>query len=262
MKRIIYLLIGAVLVLSLAGCGENNLSLTENLAPAFQPESAQESASESVLESTPSVPAGEAENVPSQAESWPEDEPVPLPPMVRIRWQQGEFPAMIQLPLNGLDSFWEHADHLLTEVEAPAEPDPEDGGFDYLVSSPYYSGQEALLEDLFRFSDELPQRFYWIDEDAVRAAWEIGTYLSVTCQDRVVHFDWNGHSDEDLEFFDLFLAMSPEAKLPDLEGGVRLRYTLLGEWEEVPGHPGFEMVQVAGELLPPDKTLLEQLLLS
>ena len=266
MKRIACLLFSAVLLVFLCACGEDDFSLTEGLSPAFQPESAQESVSEriseSASESTPSVPAIDVENVPSQVESQLEDKPLLLPPMVRVRWQQGDYSAMIQLPLSGLEAFWEHADDLLVEVDRREDASDADPFYDPLVSSPYYSGQEALLEDLFRFSDELPQRFYWISEDTVRAAWEIGTYLSVTCQDRVAHFDWNGKNGENLEFFDLFLAMSPEAELPDHEGGVRLRYTLLGEWEEVPEHSGFEMRQVTGELLPVDKTLLEQLLLS
>ena len=256
MKRIVLLLLSAVLLLLLSACGDDDFSLTEGLSPAFQPESAQES----VSEGTPSVPAIDVEDVPSQVEFQLEDEPLLLPPMVRVRWQAGEFSAMLQLPESGLTAFWEHADDLLVEVDRREDASDADPFYDPLVSSPYYSGQEALLEDLLRFSGELPQTFYWINEDTVRAAWEIGTYLSVTCQDRAAHFDWQGRNDEDLEYYDLFLAMSPEAELPDYEGNYRYRFTPEGERVPVEEHPGFELLLVASEPVVKEKKLIEQLM--
>lgn len=247
MKRIASLLICAVLLFSFAACGQENLLSS----PAFQPESTAGNDTERL------AARGESDETETQSDAQSVQE---LPPMVRVRWQAGEFSAMLQLPESGLTAFWEHAENLLVEVDRGEDASDADPFYDPLVSSPYYSGQEALLEDLLRFSGELPQTFYWINEDTVRAAWEIGTYLSVTCQDRAAHFDWQGRNDEDLEYYDLFLAMSPEAELPDYEGNYRYRFTPEGEWVPVEEHPGFELLQVASEPVVKEKKLIEQLM--
>lgn len=261
MKRIVILFMSAVLLLSFAACGQEEFLSSDELSSAIQAKGTQESVSESTPENGAEKMAAVGGEIASEEEeSQPEMVSISLPPMVRVRWRAGDYSAMLQLPESGLEAFWEHADDLLTEIDRLEGSVPEDGGFDYLVSSPYYSGQEALLDDLFRFSDELPQHFYWIDEDTVRAAWEIGTYLSVTCQDRVAHFDWNGKNDENLEYFDLFLTMSPEAELPDYEGNARYRYTSDGEWEAIPEHPGFDLLQVTSEPIVPEKKLIDYLM--
>lgn len=247
MKRIAILFLSAVLLLSFAACGQENLLSS----PAFQPESTAGNDMERL------AARGESDETETQSDAPSVQE---LPPMVRIRWQAGEFSAMLQLPESALDAFWDHAEDLLTEVDGQTGS-AEDGGFDYLSSSPYYSGQEALLEDLLRFSGELPQRFYWINEDTVRAAWEIGVYLSVTCQDRVAHFDFSRTGEDGLqEPFDLFLAMIPEAELPDFDGNYWYRYIPEGEWQSVEEHPGFELLQVASEPVIKEKKLIDQLM--
>ena len=261
MKRIVLLLLSAVLLVSFAACRQEEFPSSEEflsseeLLPSGDSPSSAGIAPESTLNNTAEKMAAMGE----ESVSGEEDFQPELPPMVRVRWQAGGFSAMLQLPQSKLEAFWDHAEDLLTEVEG-STGSPEDGGFDYLVSSPYYSGQEALLDDLLRFSGDLPQRFYWINEDTVRAAWEIGTYLSVTCQDRVAHFDWNGKNDENLEYFDLFLTMSSEAELPDYEGNARYRFTPNGEWEVLDEHPGFEVLHVASEPVVKEKKLIDYLM--
>lgn len=134
-------------------------------------------------------------------------------------------------------------------------PDPvsseEDWVYDPLVSSPYYSGQAGLLEDIQRDSPRLPQRFYWINEETVRSAWGIGEYLSATCQERVAHFDFSRQGEDGAwEEFDLFLSMTPEAEMPEFDGYLRYSYTPIGEWESADGHPGFELMAVETERRP------------
>lgn len=76
-------------------------------------------------------------------------------------------------------------------VDSSSEEDGRSASWAYdpVVSSPYYSGQEAMLEDFQRFGQNLPAEIFWIDEAAVREAFGVDGYLSATCRDGLLHFD-------------------------------------------------------------------------
>lgn len=155
-------------------------------------------------------------------------------------------------PISALESTAHEVEPQPTVAPTP-EPvsSEEDWVYDPLVSSPYYSGQAGLLEDIQRNSPQLPERFYWINEETVRSAWGIDEYLSATCQERVAHFDFYRRGETGAwEEFDLFLAMAPEAELPEFEGYGRYQYAPAGEWEPVDGRPGFESRKVETQWRP------------
>lgn len=82
----------------------------------------------------------------------------------------------------------------LNQYQAASSPEesseePASWVYDPVVSSPCYSGQEAMLEDFHRFGQNLPEEIFWIDEEAVREAFGADGYLSAMCQDGLLHFD-------------------------------------------------------------------------
>lgn len=131
--------------------------------------------------------------------------------------------------------------------EAEPTPLPEvvagDGGdLDLLASSPYYSGQEALLRDLCHMSTRKPpESFYWLNEEAVRETWGIEGYISACCQDFVTGFDFDRPGKEERqERFFVYIAMFPGVEIPEADGDGAIRYTPVEDWTAVENHPGFE----------------------
>ena len=251
MKKIVSLLFSVLLLVTVAACGQEAVLSSTGLASAS--ESGIESAPESNPEDTSHKPGAEKMSAMGgdASQAMPEMPTGPIPEMVRVRWHVGEFSAMMQLPKSGLDTFWEHVDDLFIEVDEPTENPPEEKRIiDPMVSSPYVSGQAALLEDIMTIGFDVPQKFYWVNEETVRALWEDVEYLSATCQDRVAHFDFESQNEDGMwGEFDLFVAMSPEAQPPEEWGYLRYRHTPDGEWEASLDHPGFELLQMTTELV-------------
>ena len=250
MKKFASLLLSVLLLVTVAACGQEAVLSSTGLASA--PESGTESAPESSPEDTSHKPGAEqmAAMGGDASQAMPEMPTVPIPEMVRVRWQVGEYTAMMQLPKSELDTFWEHVDDLLVEMEGPTENPPEEKRvIDPMVSSPYVSGQAALLEDIMTMGFDVPQKFYWVNEETVRAVWEDVECLSAVCQDRVAHFDFESQNEDGMwGEFDLFVAMSPEAQPPEEWGYLRYRHTPDGEWEASLDHPGFELLQIKSDL--------------
>ena len=250
MKKIVVLLFSVLLLVTVAACGQEAVLSSTGLASA--PESEIESAPESNPEDTSHKPGAEKMSAMGgdASQAMPEMPTGPIPEMVRVRWHVGEFSAMMQLPKSQLDVFWEHVDALFIEVDGPTENPPEEKRvIDPMVSSPYVSGQAALLEDIMTIGFDVPQKFYWVNEETVRAVWEGVEYLSAVCQDRVAHFDFESQNEDGVwEEFDLFVTMRPEAELPNYFGYGRYNYVPDGEWEAVSEYPGFEILQIKSDL--------------
>ena len=138
-----------------------------------------------------------------------------------------------------------------TENSAVLTPIPEvlleDGGeMDLLRSSPYYSGQEALLQDICHISTRKPpEHFPWLNEETVRETWGIDGYISAGCLDFVARFDFDRGEEGALrEQFYVLIAMFPGVQISLPEGNSNLEYTVLEGWTPAEGHPGFETQRV------------------
>lgn len=159
------------------------------------------------------------------------------------------------------------------EVESDPEPTPRpeavagDGGdFDLLGSSPYYSGQEALLQDICHASTRKPpESFLWLNEDVVREIWGIEGYVSAGCRDFVADFDFDREGEgERREHFYVSIAMFPGVDIPAPQCDGNLEYRAIEDWTRPEEHPGFEVRKVRkvyvlpaqqgqpGATLPPD----------
>ncbi|WP_322181275.1 hypothetical protein [Neglectibacter caecimuris] len=203
MKKNLFLCLAAALLLTAAGCGDD------------EPFSAGPAASGSKL----SAGVSEVSAAPSEPPVAHEAEPVPDP------------------------------------TPRPEAVAGDGGELDLLSSSPYYSGQEALLRDICHVSTRKPpESFYWLNEEAVRAAWGIDGYISACCQDFVAGFDFDrpGENGQQERFF-VFIAMFPEVEIPETDRDGRVCYTPAEEWAAVEGRPGFEARKVEAALLPPSQ---------
>jgi len=141
--------------------------------------------------------------------------------------------------------------------EAEPTPPPEavtgDGGdLDLLSSSPYYSGQEALLEEICHISTRRPpESFYWLDEDTARAAWGIDGYVSACCKDFVACFDFQRPTENQIpECFYVFVALFPGVDLPQFDASGIYQFTPTEDWSPAEGHSGFETMEVKAEVSP------------
>lgn len=146
------------------------------------------------------------------------------------------------------------------EVESDPEPTPRpeavagDGGtLDLLESSPYYSGQEALLQEICHISTRKPpESFLWLNEDAVREAWGIEGYISAGCRDFVAGFDFDRESEGGRrESFYVSIAMFPGVEIPAPEHNGNSEYQVIEEWTEPEEYPGFEMQKVRSAYVLP-----------
>lgn len=140
------------------------------------------------------------------------------------------------------------------QVKSAPEPTPRpeavagDGGdLDLLESSPYYSGQEALLQEICHVSTRKPpESFLWLNEDAVRETWGIEGHISAGCQDFVAYFDFDRMgAEEPREYFYAFIALFPGVDTPVPERSGNQEYMVIDDWTAAEGHPGFETRKVA-----------------
>lgn len=141
------------------------------------------------------------------------------------------------------------AAHEFPTVSSEPEPTPRpeavagDGGdMDLLSSSPYYSGQEALLEDICHASTrQPPESFYWLNEDTARAAWGIDGYVSACCKDFVACFDFQRSVENQMpECFYVFAALFPGVDIPEFDTFGMYQFTPAEDWTPAEGHSGFE----------------------
>lgn len=148
------------------------------------------------------------------------------------------------------------------QVESDSEPTPRpeavagDGGdYDLLASSPYYSGQEALLQDICNTSTRRPpEQFLWLNEDTVRSVWGIEGYVSAGCRDFVAYFDFDRPGEEGRqEWFHVFIALFPGVEIPEFDHDGPYEFTPAGDWTPVEDRPGFEMRKLSVTYLPPSQ---------
>ncbi len=147
------------------------------------------------------------------------------------------------------------------QVERDPEPTPRpeavagDGGdLDLLASSPYYSGQEALLQEICYISTRKPpEQFLWLNEETVRDTWGIEGYVSAGCRDFVACFDFDRPGDGGRqEWFHVFIALFPGVEIPEFDhDGPYYEFTPAGDWAPVEGRPGFEMRKLSVIFQPP-----------
>lgn len=145
------------------------------------------------------------------------------------------------------------------QVESDPEPTPRpeavagDGGdFDLLASSPYCSGQEALLQGICWLSTRKPpERFLWLNEEKVREAWGIEGYVSAGCRDFVAFFDFD-RSDEEgqREWFRVYIALFPGVEIPEFDHDGSREFTPVEDWAPVEDRPGFETRKLSVTYLP------------
>ncbi len=136
-------------------------------------------------------------------------------------------------------------------------PRPEavagDGGdMDLLASSPYYSGQEGLLEDICHVSTrQPPESFYWLNEDTARAAWGIDGHVSACCFNFVACFDFQRPAENQMqECFFVFVALFPGVDVPKYDSFGMYHFTPAEDWVPVENHSGFETRRVETLYVP------------
>lgn len=198
MKKTVFVLLAAAVLLGAAGCGPDDFSKPG--APG------QVSAGSYAGSEAPSLPVPESSQSSASHEVESDPEPTPLP-------------------------------------EAVAE---DGGDFDLLESSPYYSGQEALLQGICHASTRKPpESFLWLNEDVVREIWGIEGYVSAGCRDFVASFDFDREGEgERREHFYVSIAMFPGVDIPAPEHDGNLEYRAIEDWTQPEEHPGFEVRKV------------------
>ncbi len=155
-------------------------------------------------------------------------------------------------PVNGTAHESPTASSTPEPTPRPAAVAGDGGDLDLLALSPYYSGQEGLLEDICHASTRKPpESFYWLNEDTARAAWGIDDYVSACCSDFVACFSFQRPTESQMqEWFFVFVALFPGVDVPGFDTFGTSHFTPAEDWTPVENHSGFETRKVETLCVP------------